>query len=56
MGLSIVGVFLGSILIAINDSSTNINFGLFIGGIGAGIVWGLLVSITLFILSKLLNK
>src|SRR5699024_12737069 len=51
MGLSIVGVFLGSILIAINDSSTIIIFCFFIGCIGALIVLGIFFFILLFFFS-----
>nr|WP_263313061.1 hypothetical protein [Mammaliicoccus sp. Marseille-Q6498] len=56
MLLSIVGVVLSSILMTIVSKEDHLSFMLVIASIGAGIIWGIIVSIVLFFLSKLLNK
>ncbi len=56
MALGIIGVFLASILLTLTNHESSLSFNLILGSIGAGIVWGILVSLTLFVLKKLLNK
>ncbi|PTI84751.1 hypothetical protein, partial [Mammaliicoccus vitulinus] len=56
MVLGIIGVFLASILLTLTNDESSLSFNVILGSIGAGIVWGVLVSVTLFVLKKLLNK
>ncbi|MEB7779548.1 MULTISPECIES: hypothetical protein [Mammaliicoccus] len=56
MALGVIGVFLSSILLTLTNSESSLSFSVILGSIGAGIVWGILVSLTLFLLKKLLNK
>ncbi|MBM6628298.1 hypothetical protein JTF04_01145 [Mammaliicoccus vitulinus] len=56
MVLGIIGVFLASILLTLTNDESSLSFNMILGSIGAGIVWGVLVSVTLFVLKKLLNK
>lgn len=56
MVLGIIGVFLASIILTLTKDGSALSINLMLGSIVAGIAWGILVSITLFILNKILNK
>ncbi|WP_323704638.1 hypothetical protein [Mammaliicoccus sp. Dog046] len=56
MGLSVLGVFIASILITVVSKGESLTFVYIIGALGASIIWGILVCITVLFLKKLLNK
>ncbi|UTI87181.1 hypothetical protein NIT62_12915 [Mammaliicoccus sciuri] len=47
---------LASIILTLTKDGSALSMNLILGSIVAGIAWGILVSITLFILNKILNK